>query len=108
VSVPTRHRTTQGTSPLKSARERMDIVAAFEQMGTYRGAAALCGTTHMAAAGVGARRRSAWGSLHLDLLEKRPEFHLATLDPCRMELAKKLKLLDPELSSEVLALNPVF
>jgi hypothetical protein len=24
----------------------MDIVAAFEQVGTYRGAAALCGTTH--------------------------------------------------------------
>jgi len=31
---------------LKSARERMDIVTAFEQVGTYRGAAALCGTTH--------------------------------------------------------------
>ncbi len=24
----------------------MNIVAAFEQVGTYRGAAALCGTTH--------------------------------------------------------------
>src|SRR5260370_22993564 len=24
----------------------MDIVAAYEQVGTYRGAAALCGTTH--------------------------------------------------------------
>ena len=31
---------------MKSARERMDIVAAFEQVGTYRGAADLCGTTH--------------------------------------------------------------
>ena len=31
---------------MKSARERMDIVAAYEQVGTYRGAAALCGTTH--------------------------------------------------------------
>ena len=31
---------------MKSARERMDIVVAFEQVGTYRGAAALCGTTH--------------------------------------------------------------
>ena len=31
---------------MKSARERMDIVAAFGQVGTYRGAAALCGTTH--------------------------------------------------------------
>ncbi len=26
----------------------MDIVAAYEQLGTYRGAAALCGTTHKA------------------------------------------------------------
>ena len=31
---------------MKSARERMDIVAAYEQVGTYRGAAARCGTTH--------------------------------------------------------------
>ncbi|MET0729181.1 MAG: IS21 family transposase [Acidimicrobiales bacterium] len=31
---------------MKSARERMDIVAAYEQVGTFRGAAALCGTTH--------------------------------------------------------------
>jgi hypothetical protein len=31
---------------LKSPRERMDIVAAYEQVETYRGAAALCGTTH--------------------------------------------------------------
>lgn len=29
-----------------SARERMDIVAAYQQVGTYRGAAQLCGTTH--------------------------------------------------------------
>lgn len=31
---------------MKSAREKMDIVAAYEQVGSYRGAAALCGTTH--------------------------------------------------------------
>lgn len=31
---------------MKSERERMDIVAAYEQVGTYRGAAGLCGTTH--------------------------------------------------------------
>ena len=31
---------------MKSERERMDLVAAYEQVGTYRGAAALCGTTH--------------------------------------------------------------
>ena len=31
---------------MKSARERMDIIAAYREVGSYRGAAALCGTTH--------------------------------------------------------------
>jgi transposase len=44
VAVPTSHRTAQG-APLKSARERMDIISAYREMGTYRGAAALSGTT---------------------------------------------------------------
>jgi len=36
----------------------MDIVAAFEQVGTYRGAAALCGTTHKTVKRVIERRRA--------------------------------------------------
>ncbi len=43
---------------MKSARERMDIVAAYEQVGTYRGAAALCGTTHKTVKRVIERRRA--------------------------------------------------
>src|SRR6201985_2509611 len=35
-----------GLLSMKSARENMDIVAAYQQVGTYRGAAAMCGTTH--------------------------------------------------------------
>ena len=31
---------------MKSERERMDVKAAFREVGTYRGAAAMCGTTH--------------------------------------------------------------
>src|SRR5436190_11775483 len=31
---------------MKSARDEMDIVNAYQAVGTYRGAAALCGTTH--------------------------------------------------------------
>jgi transposase len=31
---------------LKNARERMDVLAAFREVGSYRGAAAICGTTH--------------------------------------------------------------
>ena len=31
---------------MKCAREQMDIVNSYAALGTYRGAAALCGTTH--------------------------------------------------------------
>src|SRR5262252_7693095 len=31
---------------LKNARERMDILAAYREVGSYRGAAEICGTTH--------------------------------------------------------------
>ncbi|MEE3754034.1 IS21 family transposase [Mycobacterium intracellulare] len=31
---------------MKSARDRMDIISAYQQVGSYRGAAQLCGTTH--------------------------------------------------------------
>ena len=30
----------------KTARERMDVIAAYETVGTFRGAAEICGTTH--------------------------------------------------------------
>ena len=44
VAVPTSHRTAQG-APLKSARERMDIISAYREVGSFRGAAAISGTT---------------------------------------------------------------
>ncbi|MCB1254778.1 MAG: helix-turn-helix domain-containing protein, partial [Austwickia sp.] len=31
---------------MKSKREEMDIVAAYQQVGTYRAVAEICGTTH--------------------------------------------------------------
>jgi hypothetical protein len=31
---------------LKNVRERMDVIAAYQQVGSYRGAATICGTTH--------------------------------------------------------------
>jgi hypothetical protein len=31
---------------LKNARERTDMLAAYREVGSYRGAAAMCGTTH--------------------------------------------------------------
>src|SRR6266436_1976756 len=35
-----------GLLSMKSARKNMDVIAACQQVGTYRGAAAMCGTTH--------------------------------------------------------------
>ena len=43
VSVPTSTTPTGGSSILKSAEERMDLIAAYREVGTYRGAAAMCG-----------------------------------------------------------------
>src|SRR5438132_2260141 len=37
---------TERGRPVKSSRERMEIVNAYVAVGSYRGAAALCGTTH--------------------------------------------------------------
>ncbi|GAB3487835.1 hypothetical protein GCM10027572_07790 [Flexivirga lutea] len=31
---------------MKNMREEMDIIAAYQLVGTYRGAAEICGTTH--------------------------------------------------------------
>ena len=31
---------------MKNTRERMDVLAAYRDVGSYRGAADLCGTTH--------------------------------------------------------------
>lgn len=45
VIAPTVTCTTQGV-PLKSARERLNIISTYREVGTYRGAAELCGTTH--------------------------------------------------------------
>ena len=38
--------TREGAGPLKTARQRLDIIDAFQEVGSYRGAAELCGTTH--------------------------------------------------------------
>src|SRR3954447_2178315 len=46
VSVPTRSPVTAQGLPLKNARERMDVLAAYREVGSYRGAAEICGTTH--------------------------------------------------------------
>lgn len=46
VVVPTKSPSTTQGLPLKNAKERMDVIAAYRDVGTYRGAAEICGTTH--------------------------------------------------------------
>lgn len=46
VAVTSQPTATTQEPPLKSARERMDVISAYRDVGTYRGAAAICGTTH--------------------------------------------------------------
>ncbi|WP_408632136.1 helix-turn-helix domain-containing protein [Mycobacterium dioxanotrophicus] len=45
VKAPTNRRHHRGV-PLKSAKDRMDIISAYQQLGSYRAAAEACGTTH--------------------------------------------------------------
>jgi len=47
---------------LKSARERMDIIAAYREVGTYRGAAQVAGTTHKTVKRVIARQEAGGGA----------------------------------------------
>jgi hypothetical protein len=46
---------------LKNARERMDALAAYREVGSYRGAAQICGTTHMTVRRIVGRIRRAAG-----------------------------------------------
>src|SRR5215469_11150010 len=57
VAVLSSHRTALGAL-VKSARERMDIIAAYQQVGTYRGAAEVTGTTHKTVKRVIARQQA--------------------------------------------------
>lgn len=48
VLVPTEVTAPRRGPLLKNPRERMDVLAAYREVGTYRSAAAICGTTHKA------------------------------------------------------------
>ena len=45
VKAPTIHHHHRGV-PLKSAKDRMDIITTYQDLGSYRAAADACGTTH--------------------------------------------------------------
>jgi hypothetical protein len=67
--------------PLKSARERIDIISAYREAGMYRGAAAISGTTpktvkrviarHQAGGGAAAHASPSMGQCH-EICSARP------------------------------------
>jgi len=57
VSKPTPN-TAQG-APLLSARKQLDVITAYRQVGTYRGAAEICGVAHKTVKRVVAKNRAA-------------------------------------------------
>jgi transposase len=63
VSVSSQIPVTAQGLPLKNARERMDILAAYQEVGSYRGAAELCGTTHKTVRRVVERHNTGGGAL---------------------------------------------
>ena len=60
--------------PVKSAREAMEIVNAYEAVGSYRGAAALCGTTPKTVKRVLERRQTGQVGRRRPRLASRPTF----------------------------------
>ena len=47
---------------MKNARERMDVLAAYREVGTYPGAAQVCGTTHKTVKRIVVRHESGEGA----------------------------------------------
>lgn len=77
---------------MKSAREAMDIVNAYEAVGTYRGAAALCGTTHKTVKRVLERRQRVE-------VGRRPARPLKTAVAAEL-IEQRLKLTDGRISAK--------
>jgi transposase len=77
---------------MKSAREEMDIVSAYRELGTFRGAAVLCGTTHKTVKRVVERRERGQ-------VGRRPVRPLKT-EPLAGLIEKRLRLTDGRISAK--------
>jgi hypothetical protein len=54
-----------------NAEERMDVIAAFREVGSYRGAAEICGTTHKTVKRIVIAQQQGW-SEDLEVRRSRP------------------------------------
>ncbi len=77
---------------MKSARQEMDIVSAYRELGTFRGAAVLCGTTHKTVKRVVERRERGQ-------VGRRPGRPLKT-EPLAGLIEKRLRLTDGRISAK--------
>ena len=76
---------------MKSAREQLDILSAYRELGSYRAAAALCGTTHKTVRRVVERRTG-------EPLERPPR--PKSTDPFRELIAEKVRATDGRISAK--------
>lgn len=76
---------------MKSAREQLDIVSAYRELGSYRAAAALCGTTHKTVRRVVERRAAP--------PDERPPRPRST-DPFRTLIAERVKVTGGRISAK--------
>ena len=82
----------EGPSIVKTAREQLDILSAYKELGSYRAAAELCGTTHKTV------RRVVERAMQPPTAE-RPERPKAT-DPYLALIAEKVRATDGRMSAK--------
>ena len=78
---------------MKNARERMDVLAAYREVGTYRGAAAICGTTHKTVRRIVERHDA--GGVGRERAER-----VRNYDPVRQLVAERMKKSEGRISAK--------
>jgi transposase len=92
--VPPMHPAPRRTGSLKTAREELDIVNAYRATGSYRGAAALCGTTHKTARRVVERQQRGAEPGRLSVRRERKT------DPVRELVERRVRETDGRVSAK--------
>jgi transposase len=95
VVVPAIHLPVRGAALVKSAREQLDIVNAYAELGSYRAAAELCGTTHKTVRRIIQRHRE--GTLGQ---RSRPPRRPRNTDPVSGLIARRVKETDGRISAK--------
>ena len=92
--MPPMHPAPRRTGSLRTAREELDIVNAYRATGSYRGAAALCGTTHKTARRVVERQQRGAEPGRLSVRRERKT------DPVRELVERRVRETDGRVSAK--------